>query len=120
MSDSHATNFEDSLIRLQQLVQQLESGEQGLESSLQLFEEGTRLLRDCYQRLELAERRIEILTGFDSAGNPVTTPFDASKTFEDPSGSAGDTPKKTARKRSTKKADETSESLDPAPGELPF
>ena len=116
MSDSTPDTFENSLCRLQDLVQQLESGEQGLETSLQLFEEGTRLLRDCYQRLEKAERRIEILTGFDSAGNPVTAPFDASKTFEE----TPETSKSTTRRRSQKKAAPPPEADDPAPGELPF
>lgn len=125
MSDTPQDSFESSLIRLQQLVQNLESGDQGLEASLSMFEEGTRLLRDCYQRLEHAEQRIAILTGFDSSGNPVTAPFDASSTLDQVSNVQTESGKKPARRRSTKKADslpegEQLESDLTGQGELPF
>lgn len=112
--------FEDSLQRLQELVQQLESGDQGLEASLQIFEEGTRLLRDCYSRLEQAEQKIEILTGFDSSGNPVTAPFDASSTLDQTRSTAAEASRKPARRRSTRKADSPPESDEADQGELPF
>ena len=46
------------------------------------FEQGVGLLRQCYQVLEAAEQRIEILTGADREGNPRTAPFDGSATFD--------------------------------------
>ena len=75
-------SFEQALERLNVIVHDLEEGQLGLESSLARFEEGIRLLRSCYRILEQAEQKIEILTGADAAGHPVTEPFDASATFE--------------------------------------
>jgi len=56
-------NFEDALARLEQIVEELESGDLGLESALSAFEEGVSLSRRCSGQLEDAERRIEILVG---------------------------------------------------------
>mgnify|MGYP003383574190 FL=1 len=64
-------NFEASLGRLGEIVEQLESGELALERSLELFEEGVRLARTSQARLEQAERRVEELLSLDEAGNPV-------------------------------------------------
>ena len=33
-------------------------------------------LKSCHGLLELAERKIELLSGVDADGNPVTKPFD--------------------------------------------
>ena len=74
--------FEDALAELQQIVTTLEDGSTGLEASLERFERGVGLLRDCYRTLENVERRIETLTGFDDDGQPVTEPFDATATAE--------------------------------------
>src|SRR5262249_24989278 len=80
-ADAAPPCFEDSLAELQRIVHRLEEGNLGLETSLLQFQEGIRLLRNCYQILEQAEQKIEILTGADAAGNPVTEKFDASATF---------------------------------------
>lgn len=60
--------FEDAIGRLETIVGSLEGGEAPLEESLQLFEEGVRLSRACMQRLEAAERRIEILLKDEASG----------------------------------------------------
>jgi exodeoxyribonuclease VII small subunit len=54
-------SFEKSLAELEQIVGQLESGDLPLEESLELFEKGIKLSRECRTRLTNAERRIEIL-----------------------------------------------------------
>ncbi|MEJ7616018.1 MAG: exodeoxyribonuclease VII small subunit [Pyrinomonadaceae bacterium] len=54
-------DFESSLGMLERIVRELERGDLPLEKSLQLFEEGVRLTRECQQRLNEAERRIEVL-----------------------------------------------------------
>ncbi len=77
-----ATSFEAAIGELQQIVSQLESGSTTLEESMQQFERGVGLLKNCYRVLESAEQRIEILTGVDRDGNAVTEPFDATATFE--------------------------------------
>jgi exodeoxyribonuclease VII small subunit len=53
--------FESSLAALERIVRELERGELPLEKSLELFEEGVRLSRECQERLNEAERRIEVL-----------------------------------------------------------
>jgi exodeoxyribonuclease VII small subunit len=52
----------------------LEDGDLPLEKSLELFEQGIRLSRECQERLSQAERRIEILLR-DNQGRAVTTAF---------------------------------------------
>jgi len=73
--------FEEAMQRLEQIVAQLEAGQLGLEQALARYEEGVKLLRHCYGLLQRAERRIELLTGVDSSGRPLTKPFDASATL---------------------------------------
>ena len=43
-------DFEGSLKELEQIVAQLEAGDLPLERSLELFEQGVRLSRDCQKR----------------------------------------------------------------------
>jgi len=67
--------FESSLAELDAIVQQLEDGELGLAESLARYEQGVRHLKHCYQLLQSAERKIELLTGVESDGSPITQPF---------------------------------------------
>jgi exodeoxyribonuclease VII small subunit len=69
-------SFEASLEALEQIVHQLESGDMPLEKSLELFEDGIRLSRQCQDRLNQAERRIEVLLR-DNQGRPVVSAFEA-------------------------------------------
>lgn len=62
--------FESSLSSLEKIVRQLEQGDLTLEESLKLFEDGVKLSRECQERLNLAERRIEVLLK-DGDGNPA-------------------------------------------------
>ncbi len=68
MADKKLT-FEASLKELEKIVRRLEDGDASLEDSLKLFEDGVRLSRECQERLNQAERRIEILLK-DENGNP--------------------------------------------------
>lgn len=63
-----AKTFEQSLDELEKIVKQLEDGDLPLEKSLELFENGVKLSRECRERLTNAERRIEVLMK-DSNGN---------------------------------------------------
>ncbi len=53
--------FEESLDQLEAIVRKLEDGDLPLEESLELFEKGVKLSRECKERLVRAERRIEVL-----------------------------------------------------------
>lgn len=79
--------FEESLEQLEEIASQLEEGEIGLNNALQKYEQGVKLLRQCYELLQGAERRIEILVGVDANGNPVTREMDAESS---PAEDAGD------------------------------
>jgi len=58
---SPKTSFEDALKELEESANMLEGGELGLDDSIKEFEKGIRLARYCQQKLEEAERKIEIL-----------------------------------------------------------
>jgi len=75
MSTTKPKTFESSLEELEHIVRQLEQGELTLEKSLELFEQGVKLSRDCQERLSQAERRIEILMR-DNQGRASVRPFD--------------------------------------------
>ncbi len=75
-------SFEESVSELQQIVSRLEDGSLPLEDSMSQFERGISLLKNCYQVLEQAEQRIEILTGIGEDGSVETEPFDATATVD--------------------------------------
>ncbi len=54
-------DFEKSLSELENLVEQLETGDISLEDSLKKFERGVQLARNCQQVLKNAELRVEQL-----------------------------------------------------------
>ena len=67
--------FEEALSRLEEIVKNLEGGQPPLKEALRLFEEGIRLSRFCSQRLEKAEKRIEILLKNSEEGEKRAVPF---------------------------------------------
>ena len=67
-------SFEKSLGELEKIVGKLEEGDLALEESLELFEKGIKLSRECRERLTNAERRIEVLMK-DSNGNLAAEEF---------------------------------------------
>ena len=74
-TEAQNKNFEAGLAALEKIVRELEHGDLPLEESLKLFEEGVRLSRQCQERLNQAERRIEVLLR-DGEGRPVLSAFD--------------------------------------------
>ena len=56
------SDFEAAMTELEALVQAMESGELSLEQSLDRFERGVALVRQCQDSLKSAELRIEQLT----------------------------------------------------------
>ena len=82
MSNAKPKTFESSLEELERIVRELEQGELPLEKSLELFEQGVKLSRDCQDRLSQAERRIEILMR-DNQGRPAVRPFEPESDVSD-------------------------------------
>lgn len=71
-------DFEEALARLEEVVKELEDGGLSLEKSLELFEEGVKLVKFCKMELDQAERKIEIVLKKDEDYNDVEiVPFKA-------------------------------------------
>ena len=69
-------SFEQALAGLEDVIRDLEDGQLELTQSLNRYEEGVRLLKYCHVALNMAERKILLLTGVDNEGKPITEPFD--------------------------------------------
>jgi exodeoxyribonuclease VII small subunit len=59
MSDKERLDFEKALSRLEAIVEKLDDESISLEQSIELYEEGIELSKQCTQTLEEAELRIE-------------------------------------------------------------
>ena len=68
-------NFEESMETLEKIVKSLESENNSLEKNIELFEEGLVLSKNLQKHLELAEKKIEILSK-DQNGELKTTAFE--------------------------------------------
>ncbi len=66
--ESANKNFEGALEELEQVVEQLESGDLPLDDSLAAFEKGVGLVKFCNQKLNEVEKRVELLVK-DKEGN---------------------------------------------------
>lgn len=91
--------FEEALNKLEKIISKLEKGDIPLEESLKLFEEGIRLSRFCNQKLDEAEKRVEILLK-DKEGILKPQPFD-------PSGNSGQDLSSSSRQGASKKAEDS-------------
>lgn len=67
-------DFEGSLKSLEQLVEQMESGELSLEKALETFEQGIQLTRECQTMLSEAEQKVQLLV--EKNGSLESRPFD--------------------------------------------
>jgi exodeoxyribonuclease VII small subunit len=72
-------SFEESLKKLETIVEKLERGDLALEESLKLFEEGVGLSATCKQELETAEGKVQILIK-QRDGSLKPEPFGSEKT----------------------------------------
>ena len=68
-------NFEKQLSELEKIVADMEKGEMTLEESLQAYERGVKLTRECQAALDSAQQRISILT--EKNGLMTEEPFDS-------------------------------------------
>jgi exodeoxyribonuclease VII small subunit len=73
MASTKKINLEKSLVDLETLVEELESGDLPLETAMKKFEEGIKLTRGCQVALKEAEQRVEIL--LKDAGSEELTDF---------------------------------------------
>ncbi len=89
--------FETAIERLERIVEEMESDKLPLEDLLTRYEEGTKLVKVCQEKLDSAERRIEIITR-NAAGKPQLTEFEPAAAS--PAPAAASTPPASAAKPS--------------------
>lgn len=70
--------FEDALKKLEGVVEAMESGDLPLETLLVRYEEGTRLVKICQEKLAEAELKIQQLEK-NAAGEIKLKPFETEK-----------------------------------------
>ena len=67
--------FEAALKRLEDIVEQMESGETDLDTMIASFEEGQRLVKFCTAKLNEVEKKIEKIVE-DGAGGVTVSPLE--------------------------------------------
>lgn len=71
-------DFETSLKELEEIVEQLETSDMALDETLAKYEKGIKIYKQCYQILEKAEKKINILLK-NSTGDIRTEEFKLKK-----------------------------------------
>ena len=66
--------FEQSMKQLEQIVQELESGDLPLEKAIKKFEEGIQLSKSCSKMLDETEKKISVLLK-DQSADIIEKPF---------------------------------------------
>ncbi len=61
MSAKKESNFEELMVKLEEITNKLEKEQLSLDESVKLFEEGMQISKECNSKLEDAEKRITIL-----------------------------------------------------------
>ena len=74
MASAKKFNLEKSMQQLEDLVEELESGDLPLEKAMKKFEEGIKLTRGCQNALKEAEQKVQIL--LESAGEEDLEDFE--------------------------------------------
>ena len=70
-------SIEHALGRLESIVEEIEKTPPPLETLIERYEEGMKLLQVCREKLDAAEKRIEIITR-SGRGEPALEPFEES------------------------------------------
>jgi exodeoxyribonuclease VII small subunit len=70
-----APTFDERLVRLEQIVAELEQGRIGLETAIERYQEGTALVRQCREILDGYQKRVEELT--EAGAKPYAADPDA-------------------------------------------
>ncbi|MHC1729861.1 MAG: exodeoxyribonuclease VII small subunit [Syntrophobacteraceae bacterium] len=76
MAKKKSDQFEESLKKLQEIVEKLEKGDLPLEEAMDSFTEGINLAQFCHRKLEEAENKVQMLLK-DQQGGWAVAPFEA-------------------------------------------
>lgn len=74
--DTENLDFESALEKLQKIVEDLEKGGLSLDKTLSEFSQGMKLLNFCHQKLDKAEKKIELMLKEDNEFKEEV-PFDS-------------------------------------------
>ena len=74
--DTESLDFESALEKLQKIVEDLEKGGLSLDKTLSEFSQGMKLLKFCHQKLNKAEKKIELMLKEDNQFK-TEVPFDS-------------------------------------------
>jgi exodeoxyribonuclease VII small subunit len=88
-------SFESAIERLEQIVEEMEGDRLPLEELLGRYEEGTRLVKVCQERIGAAEKRIELIAR-SASGEAQLTEYDAASAPESAVSAAPQQPSATA------------------------
>ncbi len=72
-------DFEKKLKSLEDIVAKMESGELSLDKSLEMFEKGVQLSKECSSQLSEAEQKVQKLIGVSESGEAQTEDFESEK-----------------------------------------
>ena len=75
VTEADLPKFEETLAELETIVSDLEDGKLGLSEALGKYEKGVACLKQCYQLLQTAEQKIEMLSSVSEAGEVRVVPF---------------------------------------------
>lgn len=68
--------LEEAMSELEQIVRRLEQGGSTLDDDLTDYARATQLIKLCHGRLTEAEKAVQLLSGVDANGNPITEAFE--------------------------------------------
>jgi exodeoxyribonuclease VII small subunit len=91
--------FEDAMRRLDEIVAGMEDSQLSLEEMISSYEEGVRLLKLCRQRIDVARRRVELISGDLEGGKAILTPFE--DTGNEETAQSAEKPRVLTRRRKT-------------------
>lgn len=80
MSEKKDKTFEEELVRLEEIVAEMEAGQLPLEQLMKSFSEGVELRKRCTAKLSEVEQRVAVLLKKD--GQLVEEPFSAAEKAE--------------------------------------
>lgn len=63
--ESNPIDFEDAILRLEDIVKKIENDEIKLDDALLQYQEGTKLIKFCQNKLKNVEQKIKILDTTD-------------------------------------------------------
>ena len=76
-SQATSLSFEQALSELEQIVQQLETGDASLDEAIAAYSRGIELKNQCQKRLESARLQVEKIQFPDDGSDASIEPFDS-------------------------------------------